>query len=219
MGPTLKRKTIRCPTRAAACRRVPREGTGHFPTSSRSPFPCRLTSPSEPRGNHFHDALERMPAPFPVPRRFLPLFCRPALGPERVDHPRHRQHVRAERHPLRLGRRLTNPGTVAANVTITFIVSDAPAPKILSLGAGQTVVYRDVVGGFFASPGLSAPCRSPPTSRSCSRPDLQRRRRGDVRRGVPVFSDRLPLAGRSRRQPLGEPEPRSGCRATGRTSP
>src|SRR5262249_5469038 len=49
---------------------------------------------------------------------------------------------------------LTNPGTVAANVTIT-LVAPGGGPRNLSLGAGQTVVYRDVVGGLFALSGVA----------------------------------------------------------------
>jgi hypothetical protein len=47
----------------------------------------------------------------------------------------------------------TNPGTTPANVTVTMLPAQGSTSQAVSLAPGQTVVYRNVIGGLF---GLSS---------------------------------------------------------------
>ena len=49
---------------------------------------------------------------------------------------------------------VTDPGGSPANVTLSFFPSGS-SPKALALAPGQTVVYSDVAGGLFGSPGTA----------------------------------------------------------------
>ena len=91
---------------------------------------------------------------------------------------------------------ITNPGTAAAQVTISFIPSSGPNPKSVTLNAGETVVYRNVVDSLFGLSGAGA------LSISSLQPLLLRARTYNTASGgtygvaLPVFdADRVLTAG------------------------
>jgi hypothetical protein len=47
----------------------------------------------------------------------------------------------------------TNPGTTPANVTVTLLPAQGSTSQAVSLAPGQTVVYRNVIGGLFGLSG------------------------------------------------------------------
>src|SRR5664279_6423812 len=51
---------------------------------------------------------------------------------------------------------LTNPGTVPAQATISFIPANGTTPKQVTLNAGQTVVYRNVLDSLWGTQGAGA---------------------------------------------------------------
>src|SRR5664280_286224 len=51
---------------------------------------------------------------------------------------------------------LTNPGTVPAQATISFIPANGTTPKQVPLNAGETVVYRNVLDSLWGAQGAGA---------------------------------------------------------------
>src|SRR5450759_2822901 len=51
---------------------------------------------------------------------------------------------------------VTNPGSVPAQATISFIPANGTTPKQVTLNAGQTVVYRNVLDSLWGAQGAGA---------------------------------------------------------------
>jgi len=50
----------------------------------------------------------------------------------------------------------TNPGTSAVEITISFLPASSPNTKNVTLNAGETIVYRNVVDSLFGTTGAGA---------------------------------------------------------------
>jgi hypothetical protein len=51
---------------------------------------------------------------------------------------------------------VTNPGTVPAQATISFVPANGTTPKVVTLNGGQTVVYRNVLDSLWGAQGAGA---------------------------------------------------------------
>jgi len=51
---------------------------------------------------------------------------------------------------------VTNPGTAATQISVSFIPSSTPNAKTVALSAGETIVYRNVVDSLFGATGAGA---------------------------------------------------------------
>jgi len=84
---------------------------------------------------------------------------------------------------------VTNPGSVPVQATISFIPANGTTPKQVTLSAGQTVAYRNVLDSLWGAQGAGA------TQVSCGSPLLIRARTyntaasGTYGVALPVFAD------------------------------
>ncbi|MEO8055018.1 MAG: hypothetical protein ABI768_07685 [Acidobacteriota bacterium] len=93
---------------------------------------------------------------------------------------------------------VTNPGSVPVQATISFIPVGGTTPKQVTLGAGQTLAYRNVLDSLWGAQGAGA------TQVACGSPLLIRARTyntaatGTYGVALPVFADdRLLVSGKS----------------------
>ncbi len=113
---------------------------------------------------------------------------------------------------------VTNPGSVPLLATISFIPASGTTPRQVTLTAGQTVVYRNVLDSLWGAQGAGA------TQVASDSPLLIRARTyntaasGTYGVALPVFADDRLLAPRQRpRTASGSASRRTGPPATART--
>ena len=109
---------------------------------------------------------------------------------------------------------LTNVGGAAANVTIAFVGPGGLPAKPITIAAGATTAYRDIVNALWSASGIvgALSVESRPAARP-ARADVQHRGDRHLRRRATGFRvEGPPGGGRDRRQHLGAAEPRCGLR-------